>query len=101
MSVFFKKIRHLYYLEKKIEIENNRHLYKYLLKNKNLPFYIRRDFFNSYYNNGRKVFYGNFRFRCHFNFKSRSVLSKLSLSRFGLKQLGSRGFLNGFQKASW
>jgi len=101
MSIFFKKIRSLNHIEEKILIEYDRHHIKYVFKNNHIPFFLRNDISSIYNKKGRRLFYGNLHFRCLFNFRSRAILSKLSLSRFGLKQLGGRGLLAGFQKASW
>lgn len=101
MSIFFKKIKTYNYINQKILIEHDRHYAKFLIKNNNIPFFIRRKYSFFYLKNGKKFFYGNMQFRCCFNYRAHSILSKISLSRFGLKQLGGRGYLAGFQKASW
>lgn len=101
MSIFFKKLRSFHYIEQKILIESDRRYAKYLMKNNHIPFFIRQKYSFFYFKKGKRFFYGNLQFRCGFNYRAHAILSKLSLSRFGLKQLGGRGLLSGFQKASW
>jgi ribosomal protein S14 len=83
---------------------NNRHkcnlIYKIFFKDfnqeisKNISIYFFELFLK------KKTYYSKIRLKCHFNLKSRAILTKFMLNRIPFKQLASNGLIQGVRKAN-
>jgi len=81
---------------------NNRNksnlFYKILLKDFNQETFLSIYFFELFFK--KKTYYSKIRIKCHFNYKSRAILTKFMLNRFPFKQLASSGYIQGVRKAN-